>query len=38
MYISATTNACSTRSSSLVVKMVKLMITAKSEVVEERHH
>jgi hypothetical protein len=38
MYMSATTNACNTGSSSLVVETAESMITAKLKVVEERHH
>ena len=38
MYMSATTNAQVTGLSSLAVEMAKAMITAKSEVVEERRH
>jgi len=38
MYMRAITNAHSTGSSSVVVEMVKSMIMAKSEVVEERCH
>ena len=36
MYMRATTNACVTGSSSLVVEMAESMIMAKSEVIEER--
>ena len=38
MYMNATTSACSTGSSSLVVEMVESIIMAKSKVIEERHH
>jgi hypothetical protein len=38
MYMRATTSAWVTGSSSLVVEMVKLVISAKSEVIEKRHY
>jgi len=38
MYMSATINACSIGSSSLVVETAELMITAKSEMIEERRY